>query len=144
MPISFGLIILFLFISAQQTLATCNSAAELLNQQISSPIESLAQIDAVVERALKEGNIPGAVVLAAHEGCVAFEKAYGNRSVQPTVEAMSLDTIFDLASLTKVIATTPAVMVLVQQGKLRLDDPVSTYIPAFITCGPRVSVSVVV
>ena len=133
MPIA--LIILLLLISAQQTLATCIGASEDSNQQVASPVESLSQIDAVVDRALTAGNIPGAVVLVGHQGCVVFEKAYGNRSVEPTVEAMSLDTIFDLASLTKVVATTPSVMVLLQQGKLRLDDPVVKYIPAFAQRG---------
>ena len=129
MPIS--LVILFLLISAQQTLAACNNALQVPNQQISSPLENLSQIDAVVNRALAAGNIPGAVVLVGHQGSVVFDKAYGNRSLEPTVEAMSLDTVFDLASLTKVLATTPAAMILLQQGKLGLDDPVAKYIPAF-------------
>jgi len=73
--------------------------------------------------------------LVGHHGKVIFEKAYGNRSLEPTVEPMTVDTVFDLASLTKVVATAPAVMLLVQEGKLRLDDPAARYIPAFARSG---------
>ena len=62
---------------------------------------------------------------------VLFEKAYGRRALVPSAEPMTLDTIFDLASLTKVVATTTAVMRLVEQGRVRLNDPVASYIPGF-------------
>ncbi len=64
-----------------------------------------------------------------------YRKAYGNRALEPRREPMTLDTIFDLASLTKVIATTTAVMQLVEQGKVRLNDPVAKYLPEFAQNG---------
>jgi len=100
-------------------------------------VDSLSQIDEIVKRAIVERNIPGAVVLVGHQGKIIFEKAYGNRSLEPVVEPMTVDTIFDIASLTKVVATTTAVMILLQQGKIKLDDPVVKYIPAFARRGKR-------
>jgi uncharacterized protein YbbC (DUF1343 family)/CubicO group peptidase (beta-lactamase class C family) len=91
----------------------------------------LGSVDAVIEQAIHEGQIPGAVLLVGHDGQVIYRKAYGNRALEPHREAMTLDTIFDLASLTKVIATTTAVMQLVEQGKLRLNDTVAKYVPDF-------------
>jgi CubicO group peptidase (beta-lactamase class C family) len=93
--------------------------------------EISSEIDQVVEKAISEGKTPGAVVLVGRQENVVFEKAYGNRSLEPGVESMSVDTIFDLASLTKVVATTPAIMLLTQAGKVKLDDPAAKYIPAF-------------
>ena len=89
----------------------------------------LAQIDDLVNADIKDKKLPGAVVLVGHKGKIVFRKAYGNRSLVPTVEPMTVDTIFDLASLTKVVATTTSIMILVEQGKLRLSDPIGKYIP---------------
>lgn len=97
--------------------------------------DAFAAIDHMVEHHIGLGNLPGAAVLVGHQDAIAFEKAYGNRSVEPEVEAMTPETVFDLASLTKVVATTPAVMLLVQKGRLKLDDPVSKYLPAFGQAG---------
>ncbi len=91
----------------------------------------LPTVDAIIEQAIRERTIPGAVLVIGHDGRVVYRKAYGNRAVEPRREPMTIDTIFDLASLTKVIATTPAVMQLVEQGKLRLNDPVAKYLPDF-------------
>ena len=88
----------------------------------------LAQIDALVEADIAAKKLPGAVVLVGHKGKIVFRKAYGNRSLVPTVEKMTVDTIFDLASLTKPIATATSIMILVEQGKLRLNDTVGMYI----------------
>ena len=92
-------------------------------------------VDAVIEQAIHDGKIPGAVLLVGHNGHVIYRKAYGNRALEPRREPMTLDTIFDLASLTKVIATTTAVMQLVEQGKVRLNDPVAKYLPEFAQNG---------
>jgi len=89
----------------------------------------LAQIDALVAQDIKDKKLPGAVVLVGHKGKIVFRKAYGNRSLVPTVEPMTVDTIFDLASLTKVVATTTSIMILVEQGKLRLSETIGKYIP---------------
>jgi uncharacterized protein YbbC (DUF1343 family)/CubicO group peptidase (beta-lactamase class C family) len=89
----------------------------------------LAQIDALVEQDIKDKKLPGAVVLVGHKGKIVYRKAYGNRSLVPTVEKMTVDTIFDVASLTKPVATATSIMILVEQGKLRLNDTVGKYIP---------------
>ena len=74
-------------------------------------------------------HLPGAVVLVARNGGVVWRKPYGDRAVEPKPEAMTVDTIFDVASLTKVVATATSIMILVERGKVRLSDPLSTYIP---------------
>jgi uncharacterized protein YbbC (DUF1343 family)/CubicO group peptidase (beta-lactamase class C family) len=93
--------------------------------------ERLAQIDAVVRQAIARGDLPGAVVVVVHRGRVIFRKAYGSRSKQPADAPMTPEVVFDLASLTKPIATATAVMLLVEQGKLRLTDRLAQHLPAF-------------
>jgi uncharacterized protein YbbC (DUF1343 family) len=93
--------------------------------------ERLARIDSAVSQALEDQRAPGAVVLVLRQGQVVFRKAYGYRQLLPTRERMTIDTVFDLASLTKPIATATAVMLLIEEGKLRLDDPVIKHLPAF-------------
>jgi uncharacterized protein YbbC (DUF1343 family)/CubicO group peptidase (beta-lactamase class C family) len=75
------------------------------------------------------------VLIVGHDGQVIYRKAYGLRALEPRHEAMTLDTVFDLASLTKVIATTTAVMQLVERGEVRLNDPVAKYLPEFAQNG---------
>jgi CubicO group peptidase (beta-lactamase class C family) len=91
----------------------------------------LNSIDTVVAKAIGAGELPGAVVLVARRGYIAYFKAFGNRAIQPKNEPMTSDTIFDIASLTKVIATTPSIMLLVENGTLRLEDKVKRYLPNF-------------
>jgi len=90
-----------------------------------------AALDAAVNLAIKERRIPGAVLIVGHNGHIVHRKAYGNRAEVPQVEPMTLDTIFDCASLTKVVATTPSMMKLFEEGKYRLIDKVTDYIPEF-------------
>jgi uncharacterized protein YbbC (DUF1343 family)/CubicO group peptidase (beta-lactamase class C family) len=88
-----------------------------------------------VQQAIHDGQIPGAVVLIGHDGQVIYRNAFGERSIEPRREPMTVDTIFDLASLTKVVATTTAVMQLVQRGQVRVNEPVAKYIPEFAENG---------
>jgi len=98
----------------------------------SQPYDSrLSQVDSVIQKAIDDHEIPGAVLLIGHDGQVVYRKAYGMRSLEPSRTPMTVSTVFDMASLTKVVATTTAAMQLVQQGKLRLNDPVVKYIPEF-------------
>jgi uncharacterized protein YbbC (DUF1343 family)/CubicO group peptidase (beta-lactamase class C family) len=90
-----------------------------------------ALLDQTIEQAIEEGRIPGAVLLVGHNGQIVHRKAYGNRALTPTAEAMTVDTIFDLASLTKIVATTSSLMKLFEQGKFRLNDRVTLYLPEF-------------
>jgi uncharacterized protein YbbC (DUF1343 family)/CubicO group peptidase (beta-lactamase class C family) len=100
-----------------------------------SDTADLSALDSVIQTAVQNRDIPGAVLLVGHDGQVVYRKAFGARSLEPTRSAMTADTIFDLASLTKVIATTTAVMQLVEQGRIRLNDPVTKYIPEFAQNG---------
>ena len=90
-----------------------------------------AALDSVIDQAVHDGLIPGAVLIVAHDGKILYRKAYGQRALAPAREPMTVDTIFDAASLTKVIATTPSLMRLFEEGKLRIADLVTNYLPEF-------------
>ncbi len=95
----------------------------------------LARVDTVINDAIKEQKLPGAVLLVGHGSRTVYLKAYGRRAVTPSAEPMTLDTIFDLASLTKPVATTTSVMILIEEGRIRLNDRVATFIPEFARYG---------
>ena len=88
-------------------------------------------VDRMIGGAIAAGKLPGAVLQVGHGGKVVYLKAYGDRALEPKVEAMSVDTIFDMASLTKCLVTATAVMQLWEQGKVGLDEPVARYLPEF-------------
>jgi uncharacterized protein YbbC (DUF1343 family)/CubicO group peptidase (beta-lactamase class C family) len=90
-----------------------------------------AAADAAILEAIQRREIPGAVFLVGHKGVVVHRRAFGDRALEPRREPMTLDTIFDIASLTKVVATTISIMRLVELGQVKLNDPVATYIPEF-------------
>ncbi len=92
-------------------------------------------IDAAVARALARGEMAGCVVVVGRRDGIVFERAYGNRRVEPDVAPMTLDTVFDMASLTKPLATATSVMILVERGELRLQDKVADFIPEFAANG---------
>jgi CubicO group peptidase (beta-lactamase class C family) len=93
--------------------------------------ERLKAIDEAANDAIKAKQCPGAVILIVRNGKVAYRKSFGQRAVEPKKEDMTADTVFDLASLTKPVATAASIHHLAQRGKLRLDDPVSKHLPAF-------------
>ena len=98
-------------------------------ESVSLSTQHLAQMDAIIAEEIANKHLPGAVVLVGRKGRVVWRKSYGARAVEPAREVMTPDTIFDLASLTKVVATATSIMILVERGKVRLSDPVSVYIP---------------
>ncbi len=91
--------------------------------------EKLSQIDALVERDIADKKLPGAVVIIGRRGKIVYRKAFGNRALVPAVEKMTVDTIFDAASLTKPVATATSIMILVERGQLRLNDTIGKFIP---------------
>jgi uncharacterized protein YbbC (DUF1343 family)/CubicO group peptidase (beta-lactamase class C family) len=103
-------------------------AAALLHAQ---DFPGAAALDQTITQAIEQGRMPGAVLVVGHDGRVVYRKAYGKRALVPHAEDMTLDTIFDCASLTKVIATTSSVMKLFEEGKFRLNDKITDYIPEF-------------
>lgn len=97
--------------------------------------DGFAAIGEAVNRAIAEHKLPGAVVIIGHNGHIVYRRAFGMRSLEPVQEPMTLDTIFDMASLTKPLVTATAVMQLYQDGKLNIDDPVAKYLPEFAENG---------
>ncbi|EHH69480.1 serine hydrolase domain-containing protein [Gluconobacter morbifer] len=94
-----------------------------------------AEVDALVRRSVCDGQTPGAVVAVGHEGRVVHRYVHGRRALVPVPEPLTWDTHFDMASLTKPTITAPAVMQLAEKGLVRIDDPVSWYLPDFAANG---------
>ena len=93
--------------------------------------ERLARVDAVIADAIGTGDIPGAVLAVVRRSDIVYLKAYGNKSVVPEAVPMTTDTMFDLASLSKCVGTTLSIMQLIEDGYIRLADPVKRFIPGF-------------
>ncbi len=108
-------------------LLTCIAIA----QAAQNDSQGFSAVNAVIEQAIAEKQIPGAVLVVGQGGKVVYRKAYGMRSLEPTREPMTEDTVFDIASLTKPVVTATCIMELLRRGKLRLNDPVAAYIPEF-------------
>ena len=121
-----------LVVSAILTLQGASGVAQSTRPSASGvDLKRLEMIESLIKEDIAAKKLPGAVVLVGRGEKAVWQKAVGNRSLQPSVEPMTLDTIFDMASLTKVVATTTAAMILIEDGKIRLSDRVSTYIPGF-------------
>lgn len=108
--------------------------AGLVLAQAAAPAPSFSAgpvLDSIIEEAIRSDQIPGAVVTIGHEGRVVYQKAYGLRALIPKREPMTLDTVFDIASLTKVVATTTSIAKLIELGKVRLNDRITQYIPEY-------------
>ncbi len=105
--------------------------------EVSTPAALREGIERLVADALAQGKLPGCVVAIGRQSGIVFLHAFGFRSVVPEKEPMTVDTVFDLASLTKPIATATSLMVLADQGKIDLDDPASRYVPEFAARGKR-------
>ena len=121
--------------SGDALLPSAGAAANLDSPVARAPAEAgqpdFGEIDELVEQALREGKTPGAVVLVGRRDRILFQRAYGERAVLPVHREMRLDTIFDLASLTKPIVTGTLAAWLIERGELHLSDPVSQYLPGF-------------
>ncbi|MFB3918146.1 MAG: exo-beta-N-acetylmuramidase NamZ domain-containing protein, partial [Terriglobales bacterium] len=102
---------------------------------VTRPEPDFQPLDSVLEEAVAMRHPPGAVVIVGHRGKMVYRKAFGFRALEPRPERMSLDTIFDVASLTKPMVTATSVMRLVELGQVRLNDPVAKYLPEFGTYG---------
>ena len=104
-------------------------------EQLGLDSQHLQRIEAIVQQEIEKKRLPGCVVMIGRQGGIAFAEAFGNRQLQPSTEAMTLDTVFDLASLTKPIATASSIMILVERGVVRLREPVANYLPEFAQNG---------
>ena len=97
----------------------------------------LQKIDAAIDQAIDREEVPGAVVVVGRRGRIAYARAAGQRAIEPKPEPMTRDTVFDLASLTKPIATATSIMILIDEGKLRLSDRMIVVLPEFDNHGKR-------
>ena len=102
---------------------------------VSAEPAGFARVGELIEEAIAQRQLPGAVVLIGRGDTVLYAHAFGRRAVLPAPEPMTEDTLFDLASLTKVVATATSVMKLVEDGRIRLSDPVARFIPEFARYG---------
>jgi len=93
--------------------------------------EADEKIEAICRKVVEDGHTPGVVLLIGRDDKVLLRRAFGFRMNDPTSEPMTVDTLFDLASLTKPTGTAAAIMLLAQDGRIRLDAPVARYVPAF-------------
>lgn len=118
-----------LFLQPLQTIA--QRLEHVLPEQVGLSSQQLALADSALNAEIDAKAIPGAVLAVVRHGKMAYLKAYGNRSIYPKVEQMTTETIFDMASCSKVVGTATSVMQLLEQGRLRLLDPVNRYIPNF-------------
>lgn len=130
------LLVIFLLISISSVFAFPPGTQDVQIPTVNGVRADLLQnITSLVERSIAGDHYPGAVILVFHHGQLIYRGVFGNRRILPDIAPMSFDTIFDLASLTKVVATTPAVMQLVERGKIDLDAPVAQYWPEFAAHG---------
>ncbi len=97
--------------------------------------QHLARIDEIVAQGLAEKRMPGCVVCIGRRGKIVLLKAYGNKQLKPAELPMTTDTVFDMASITKPVATATSIMLLVERGQLKLSDRVSAHIPEFAVEG---------
>jgi CubicO group peptidase (beta-lactamase class C family) len=97
--------------------------------------ETLAAIDEIVAEEIEAGEMPGCVVCIGRGGRIAFLKAYGHRQIEPDKIAMTVDTVFDMASITKPVATATSIMLLIERGELGLQDRIAAHLPAFAANG---------
>ncbi len=95
----------------------------------------LSQIDGVVAAGIDAGEMPGCVVCIGRQGKIAYLKAYGYQQIEPEKSEMTIDTVFDMASITKPVATATSTMLLVHRGSLKLNDRVAEHLPEFAQNG---------
>lgn len=122
---------LFAFILLGAHLGMAQPLPRVAPEQVGMDSRHLQYADQAIETAIVEDGIPGAVLAVVRHGKMAYLKAYGNRRVYPKTEPMTTNTVFDMASCSKSMSTAISTLILAEQGKLRMLDPVSRYIPNF-------------
>jgi len=122
---------LILCVLIEPLVTTASPAKDVPDHPLRLRKEQMVLISRIIKETIRSGKIPGAVVLIGKQDRVLYRRAFGHRAIKPKKLFMTIDTIFDLASLTKVVATTTALMQLVEEGNLCLEDPVARYWPEF-------------
>jgi CubicO group peptidase (beta-lactamase class C family) len=126
----FFLYLLLFFLSIQVAMAEIRLPS-VRPEEVGLDSGRLKNLDELIGEALNRKDFPGAVLLVTRHGKVVWRKAYGQSQLVPEPQPMKMDLIFDLASITKPVATATSVMILVERGKIRLWDKVKNYIPEF-------------
>ena len=125
----------FLIFKILLVLATTSIQAQPLKHgrpdKVGIDSKRLQRVDTIIESAIAQGDIPGAVLAVVRHDKIAYLKAYGNRQVWPVVRPMTTNTIFDMASCSKAMSTALSALILCEEGKFRMLDPVNRYIPDF-------------
>lgn len=122
---------IFLLTAILSVAAIAQPLPRVTPEQVGLDSKRLSIADQLINESISKGEIPGAVLAVVRNGKMAYIKAYGNKQIYPSVQKMEVNTVFDLASLSKPLGTTLAFMQLIEQGKVRLTDDVSMYIPGF-------------
>jgi len=104
-------------------------------EEVGFSARKLSALDTIIRDAIKDSATPGAVLLVARDGVIVYQKAFGRFTYSPHSEKVTVNTIYDLASVTKVAATTISIMKLYDEGKIQLDDPIAKYLPRFAENG---------
>jgi len=125
------LLLLAIFICACHTLIA-QPLAKVEPEQVGLNLKKLERADSIIKLAIDKKEIPGAVLAVVRNGKMAYLKAYGNKQIFPTVEPMDVNTVFDMASCTKPMATAISTMILYERGLIRLQNDVNMYIPSFV------------
>lgn len=124
-------LLLVLILSSASATEPAKRLAQATPAEVGLDAAKLNSIDDVVRESIDKGQLPGAVVVVVRQGKIAFRRAYGLRNKQPTEERMTVNTVFDLASLTKPLATATSLMILLEQNKVKLSDRVTSYWAGF-------------
>ncbi|MCK9345825.1 MAG: serine hydrolase [Bacteroidales bacterium] len=128
---------IFVLLIGVWAVAACTQTTTNMAIPVASPKavgmdpERLALVDGVIQEAIQVEDIPGAVLAVVRHDRIAYLKAYGNRQLVPDTLPMTVETVFDLASVSKCVGTTLSIMQLVERGRLRLMDRVDQYLPGF-------------
>ncbi len=124
-------LLFLLMLSAWPVFCQAQPLKHVSPEKVGMDSRRLLKADSIIEDAIRQGHIPGAVLAVVRHGKMAYLKAYGNRQVWPKVQPMTTNTIFDLASCSKAISTALSALILCEEGKFRMLDAVNRYIPGF-------------
>ena len=124
-------ILWLLFFAAFPFVAQAQQLKHVRPEKVGMDSQKLLRADSIIEDAIKQGDIPGAVLAVVRHDKIAYLKAYGNRQVWPVVRPMTTNTIFDMASCSKAMSTAISALILCEEGKFRMLDAVNRYVPGF-------------
>ena len=120
-----------LILAAMPAFSQAQQLKQVRPEKVGMDSQQLLKADSIIENAIKQGDIPGAVLAVVRHSKMAYLKAYGNRQVWPEVRPMTTNTIFDMASCSKAMSTAISALILCEEGKFRMLDAVNRYIPGF-------------